>query len=63
MKPFVPYVLLLPVVMMLAGCPDAKVPKAPPNVPEPKASVWLQDAITLPAAVANGHSQQELTAA
>ena len=34
MKPFLP---LLLVTLLLAACPDAKSPKAPPMVPEPKA--------------------------
>ena len=38
MKPLLP---LLPItlagVLLLSGCPDTQVPKAPPKVPEPKA--------------------------
>jgi hypothetical protein len=29
--------LVLTVLLVLSGCPDNKVPKAPPKVPEPKA--------------------------
>ena len=39
MKPFLP---LLPIalagVLLLSGCPDTQMPKAPPKVPEPKAA-------------------------
>jgi hypothetical protein len=39
MKPILP---LLPItlagVLLLSGCPDNQVPKAPPKVPEPKAA-------------------------
>ena len=29
--------------MLLAGCPDTKLPKVPPSVPEPKAAVSGQN--------------------
>ena len=39
MKPLLP---LLPITLagalLLSGCPDTQVPKAPPKVPEPKAA-------------------------
>lgn len=38
MKSFVPLVL---VIIFLSGCPNSKVPKAPPSVPEPKVSLSL----------------------
>ena len=28
--------------ILLAGCPQTKLPDAPPNVPQPKATVMLQ---------------------
>jgi len=41
MNPFLP--ISLAGLLLLSGCPDTKVPKAPPKVPEPKAaSVALQ---------------------
>lgn len=55
-----PYVLLLPVAILLGGCPDAKVPKAPPSVPEPKAAAWLPDAIDLSHAAPNRPALQKL---
>ncbi len=33
MKPYLPLVVL---AMLLSGCPDPKIPKVPPKVPEPK---------------------------
>lgn len=36
MKPFLP--IAMTGLLLLSGCPDTKVPKAPPNVPEPKAA-------------------------
>lgn len=36
MNPFLP--LTLAGLLLLSGCPDTKVPKAPPKVPEPKAA-------------------------
>ena len=33
MKKLVPLILL---AMLLSACPDAKIPKPPPKVPEPK---------------------------
>jgi len=43
MKPIPP---LLPIalagVLLLSGCPDTQMPKAPPKVPEPKAANALQ---------------------
>jgi hypothetical protein len=41
MKPLLP--ITLAGLLLLSGCPDTKMPKAPPKVPEPKAaSAWLQ---------------------
>jgi Prokaryotic membrane lipoprotein lipid attachment site len=34
--------LALSAAFVLSGCPDAKVPKAPPKVPEPKAAAQTQ---------------------
>ena len=35
--------LLVSATMLLAGCPDTKLPKVPPSVPEPKAAISGQD--------------------
>jgi hypothetical protein len=54
MKPFLPFTLAG--LLLLSACPDSKVPKAPPKVPEPKAANGLQQfaspvrLATLPAA-------------
>ena len=37
MKPSLPLLPLLLVVIFLGGCPDSKIPKVPPQVPAPKA--------------------------
>jgi hypothetical protein len=37
MKPSLPLLPLLLVIIFLSGCPDSKIPKVPPKVPEPKA--------------------------
>ena len=39
MKPSLPLLPLLLVIIVLSGCPDSKMPKVPPQVPEPKAVV------------------------
>lgn len=36
MNPFLPFTLAG--LLLVSGCPDTQVPKAPPKVPEPKAS-------------------------
>lgn len=36
MKPFLPFTLAG--LLLLSGCPDTQMPKAPPKVPEPKAA-------------------------
>jgi len=36
MKPFLPFTLAG--LLLLSGCPDNQLPKAPPKVPEPKAA-------------------------
>jgi hypothetical protein len=36
MKPLLP--IAMAGLLLLSGCPDTKVPKAPPKVPEPKAA-------------------------
>ena len=36
--------LLLPALfasLVLCGCPDAKLPQAPPSAPQPKVASWL----------------------
>lgn len=38
MKPLLPLALVI-ASGFLHGCPDTKIPKAPPNIPEPKASL------------------------
>ena len=37
MKPPLTLLPLLLAVIVLSGCPDSKMPKVPPSVPEPKA--------------------------
>ena len=37
MKPSLPLLPLLLAIILLSGCPDSKMPKVPPQVPEPKA--------------------------
>ena len=39
MKSSLPLLPLLLAVIVLSGCPDPKIPKVPPQVPEPKALV------------------------
>lgn len=39
MKPSLSLLPLLLAVVFLGGCPDPKMPKVPPKVPEPKAAV------------------------
>ena len=36
MKKLAPLTLLVLVALLLSGCPDSKMPKPPPKVPEPK---------------------------
>ena len=36
MKKLAPLTLLALVALLLSGCPDSKMPKPPPKVPEPK---------------------------
>ncbi|WP_411881088.1 hypothetical protein [Polaromonas sp. YR568] len=39
MKPFLPLLpMTLAGLLLLSGCPDNQLPKAPPKVPEPKAA-------------------------
>jgi hypothetical protein len=38
MKPSLTLLPLLLAVIVLSGCPDSKMPKVPPQVPEPKAA-------------------------
>lgn len=39
MKSSLPLLPVLLAVIVLSGCPDPKIPKVPPKVPEPKALV------------------------
>ncbi len=39
MKSSLPLLPVLLAVIVLSGCPDPKMPKVPPKVPEPKALV------------------------
>ena len=53
MKPSLSLLPLLLAVVFLGGCPDPKMPKVPPKVPEPKAAVAPAvrvQAATMPAA-------------
>jgi hypothetical protein len=52
MKPLLP--ITLAGLLLLYGCPDTKVPKAPPKVPEPKAASGVQQT-PLPAQLAALH--------
>jgi hypothetical protein len=38
MKPSFTLLPLLLAIIVLSGCPDSKMPKVPPKVPEPKAA-------------------------
>ena len=52
MKSSLPLLPVLLAVIVLSGCPDPKIPKVPPKVPEPKALVaGLIGATIDPAAV------------
>lgn len=45
MKPFFPlFPMTVAGVLLLSGCPDTQVPKAPPKVPEPKAASVMPQA-------------------
>ena len=50
MKSSLPLLPLLLVVIILSGCPDSKMPKVPPQVPEPKAVVAGSFGATIDAA-------------
>lgn len=50
MKSSLPLLPLLLVVIILSGCPDSKMPKVPPQVPEPKAGVAGSFGATIDAA-------------
>ncbi|WP_411882382.1 hypothetical protein [Polaromonas sp. YR568] len=57
MNPFLPFSLAG--LLLVSGCPDTQVPKAPPKVPEPKASSAVPQAAPQAQLVAsrfNGHS-------
>jgi hypothetical protein len=48
MKPSLTLLPLLLAIFVLSGCPDSKLPKVPPKVPEPKAaSRGVSDAVPL----------------
>jgi hypothetical protein len=49
MKKLLPLILL---AMLLSACPDAKIPKPPPKVPEPK--LLTSTFYTAPASVSHG---------
>ncbi|MES2510923.1 MAG: hypothetical protein V4625_13400 [Pseudomonadota bacterium] len=40
MRVLLPFALVA-VVSALYGCPDTKIPKAPPKIPEPKATGYI----------------------
>jgi hypothetical protein len=53
MKPSLTLLPLLLAIFVLSGCPDSKLPKVPPKVPEPKAaSAGLPGAVSLDMPVA-----------
>ena len=48
MKPLLPLALVI-ASGLLYGCPDTKIPKGPPSIPEPKASIVNPTPALLPA--------------
>jgi hypothetical protein len=54
MKSSLPLLPLLLAVIVLSGCPDSKLPKVPPQVPEPKAVVAGPPGAIIDAAPASG---------
>jgi predicted component of type VI protein secretion system len=54
MKPFLPFALAG--LLLVSGCPDTKVPKAPPKVPEPKAASTALHAAPLAQPAVNGQA-------
>lgn len=48
MKPLLPLALVI-ASGLLYGCPDTKIPKAPPSIPEPKASLLNHMPMPVPA--------------
>ena len=55
MKSSLPLLPVLLAVIFLSCCPDSKMPKVPPKVPEPKALVAVLASATVHAAQATGH--------
>ena len=55
MKSSLPLLPVLLAVIVLSGCPDSKMPKLPPKVPEPKALVAVPATATVSATKAAGH--------
>lgn len=55
MKSSLPLLPVLLAVIVLSGCPDTKMPKVPPQVPEPKAVVAGPFTATIDAAPVIGH--------
>lgn len=55
MKPLLPLVLVA-AAGLLCGCPDAKMPKAPPKIPEPKVALTCPELepSRIPVAMAKG---------
>ncbi len=55
MKSSLPLLPVLLAVIVLSGCPDPKMPKVPPKVPEPKALVAALISTPLDPALVLGH--------
>ena len=57
MKSSLPLLPVLLAVIVLSGCPDSKMPKLPPKVPEPKALVAGPMTTTIDAAPVLGRGR------
>ena len=57
MKSSLPLLPVLLAVIVLSGCPDSKMPKQPPKVPEPKAVVAGPMTATIDAAPVLGRGR------
>ena len=55
MKPLLPLALVI-ASGLLYGCPDTKIPKAPPKIPEPKAAMLVEPPAHAMAAKADGNA-------
>ncbi|MBI2724656.1 MAG: hypothetical protein HYX42_00240 [Polaromonas sp.] len=55
MKPLLPLAFVI-ASGLLSGCPDTKIPKAPPKIPEPKAAVLVETPTHAMATKAGGNA-------